>query len=76
MGYPSYGHEESFISDLFTMAEKASVIGVIINLDHYYNTSNGLKFLPSEPYERENFLMKTLKEIFTYNWFFNWLNRY
>lgn len=62
MGYPSYGHEESFISDLFTMAEKASVIGIIINLDHYYNTSDGSKFLPGAPYERENFLMKTLKQ--------------
>lgn len=62
MGYPSYSYEESFISDLFTMAEKASVIGIIINLDHYYNTNDGLKFQPTAPYDRETFLMKTLKD--------------
>jgi hypothetical protein len=58
MGYPSHGHEEPFLSDLFTMASKASAIGIIINLDHYYN---GLT--SSAPYERENYLMTTLRDL-------------
>jgi len=57
MGYPAYGQEEKFISEIVSMAAAASAIGIIINLDNYQADSAG-----TTPHEREKYLMTSLRE--------------
>ena len=57
MGYPSYKHEEKFISEIISLAGEAEAIGVIINLDYYYDKES-----PADPYESEKYLMTALRD--------------
>ena len=64
MGYPYRGQEEKFISTITSIATDAGAIGVIINLDNYYDGMNESSLSESSlgGYALEKYLSVTLKE--------------
>ena len=61
MASPAYGHEETFISQVVTMANEVDAIGIVINLDFYYDETQGVP--PDTTYAKEKYLMTTLKKM-------------
>ena len=64
MGYPYRGQEEKFISDITSIASSIEAVGIIINLDNYYDGLDESKLSASEleNFALEKFLSATLKE--------------